>query len=539
MALLETLHLYQHADGSPWFWRVRLKDPKGQKQIRSMCLNGSGYEPYEPHEFKFDGSKPLYRLPELGANPDKPVWFCEGEKCVDRLEQLGVLATTSGSCTSASKADFTPLANRTVFIWPDNDKEGLNHAVRVADKLLAVDAKVRVVEIYKLGLPDKGDVVDWLEKHPHATVGDLNKLDTVGYVKAEVVEAEPAPHKSQATRLVEFAKEAELFHAGDKAFASFEVNGHLETWPIHSQGFRKWLSRQYYLATHRANNAAAMQDAISCLDGRAHFEGEEKSVHKRLAEHDGRIYIDLVDEGWRAIEVDTRGWRVIDKPPVRFIRAKGMQALPVPVPGQLSDLFKHLNISKAEQCLVTGWLVAALRPSGPYGVMVLQGEQGSCKSTFARVLRALVDPSIAPLRSKPTGTDDLIIAALNSWVLSFDNLSGLERTLSDNLCKVATGTALGKRQLFTDEEEVLIVVMRPIVINGISVIASEGDLISRGIFLNLETLDDCQRKPEADFWPEFEADRPGILGALLDRVSRALRDLPTMQSVLPDNSRAS
>ncbi|HKH20396.1 MAG TPA: hypothetical protein VKB53_05815 [Gammaproteobacteria bacterium] len=234
----EVLHEYQHPNGDPWFWRVRFKDPYGQKWIRPIHLNDVGYDRGEP---KFDGLKPLYRLPELVANPDKPVWFCEGEWCVDHLAKLNVLSTTSGGSTSDSKADFAPLAKRNVIIWPDKDKEGLKHAARVADKLLAVKAKVRVVKIDKLDLPDKGDVVDWLDKHPQATVGDLDKLDTVDYVKAEVVEAEPVG-KSQATHLIELIQNAELFHdTDDLYYATFNVNGHRETRSTHSKGFHKWL----------------------------------------------------------------------------------------------------------------------------------------------------------------------------------------------------------------------------------------------------------------------------------------------------------
>jgi len=260
---LEALHIYQHADGNPWFWRARLKDPKGQKEIRPMRLNGAGYELKEP---KFDDLKPLYLLPELAANPDKTVWFVEGEKCADCLAILNVLSTTSGGSISDSKADFAPLANRDVVLWPDHDEEGLKHAVRVADKLLAVDAKVRVVEIDKLDLPDTGDCVDWLKEHPNATADDLDKLNTVDYIKAEVVEAEPAG-KSQATHLTELIQDADLFHDADgKGYATYKVNDHKETWPIHKcKVFKDWVCFQYYKETQHGANNTAWQTAYMTL----------------------------------------------------------------------------------------------------------------------------------------------------------------------------------------------------------------------------------------------------------------------------------
>ncbi|MDQ3797605.1 MAG: hypothetical protein M3294_08615, partial [Pseudomonadota bacterium] len=202
-----------------------------------MCLNGHGYEIGEP---EFPNGKPLYNLPQLLACSADPVWFVEGELCADRLTELGVLSTTSGGSTSATHADFAPLAKRRVIIWPDNDEPGLRHACQVADRLIELGASVHLVDVARLDLPDKGDVVDWLELHPGATDADLDKLPMVDYVKAKsaALEAEAGTsRKSQATRLIELAKTVELFHDADgKAYALLETNGHQETWLIRSKG---------------------------------------------------------------------------------------------------------------------------------------------------------------------------------------------------------------------------------------------------------------------------------------------------------------
>jgi DNA primase len=134
-----------------------------------MYLNGHGYEIGEP---EFPNGKPLYNLPQLLARPADPVWFVEGELCADHLTKLGVLSTTSGGSTSTKHADFAPLAKQRVIIWPDNDKPGLRYAHEVADKLIAVDASVRLVDIGKLNLPPRSDAVDWLMAHPDASSHD-------------------------------------------------------------------------------------------------------------------------------------------------------------------------------------------------------------------------------------------------------------------------------------------------------------------------------------------------------------------------------
>ncbi|MGB8898219.1 MAG: hypothetical protein WCC90_02700, partial [Methylocella sp.] len=233
---------------------------------------------------------------------------------------------------------------------------------------------------------------------------------------------------TQADILIELAQEAELFHAPDgTGFADLNINGHRETWPIRAKGFRRWLARRFFETTQGAPSSEALQSALNVIEAKAHFDASERSVHIRVGGLDGRLYLDLGDETWRAVEIDTTGWRVIDNPPVRFRRAAGMKALPMPVPGgSVETLRSFLNVqSDADFVLVVAWALACLRNRGPYPVIVLSGEQGSAKSTFSAILRALLDPNTAPLRALPREDRDLFIAASNGHVLAFDNVSGL------------------------------------------------------------------------------------------------------------------
>jgi hypothetical protein len=163
----------------------------------------------------------------------------------------------------------------------------------------------------------------------------------------------------------------------------------------------------------------AVQDALGVLGGKALFEGEEHPVCTRLAEHDGAIYLDLADPEWQVVKVTAHGWEVITEAPVKFRRARGMMPLVAPVHGgKLEPLRKLINVSGADDWrLLVAWLVAALRPVGPYPVLVLHREQGSAKSTTARMLCALIDPSTAALRAEPRDARDLMIAGTNGWVL--------------------------------------------------------------------------------------------------------------------------
>jgi hypothetical protein len=273
---------------------------------------------------------------------------------------------------------------------------------------------------------------------------------------------------TQADILIELAQSARLFHAPDgTGLADVNINGHRETWPIRSKGFRRWLARCFFAVTQGAPSSEALQSALNVIEANAHFDAPERAVYIRVGGLDGRLYLDLCDEAWRAIEIDAVGWRVIDNPPVRFRRASGMQPLPVPEAGGCLDALRSfLNVrTEADFVLVVAWVLASLRDRGPYPVLVLSGEQGSAKSTFSAILRAVIDPNTAPLRALPREDRDLFIAASNGHVLAFDNVSGLPAWISDSLCRLATGGGFAVRQLYTDQDEVLSDATRPAILN--------------------------------------------------------------------------
>src|SRR5262249_13286973 len=143
-----------------------------------------------------------------------------------------------------------------------------------------------------------------------------------------------APRPSAASLLVGLVERAgvELFHASDaRTFAHVPSGAHRESWPLRSQRFRSWLSRLFYLAHRRAPGGQGLSDALSVLEGMALHDGPEVATHLRVAGHQGKIYVDLADPEWRAVEIDATGWRVVKGPPVRFPRPRGLLPRPEPV----------------------------------------------------------------------------------------------------------------------------------------------------------------------------------------------------------------
>jgi hypothetical protein len=334
----------------------------------------------------------------------------------------------------------------------------------------------------------------------------------------------------QADILLQIADTATLYHAPDgTGYADLRISGHRETWPVRSKGFRLWLVRQYYERTSGSPSSEAMKSALGTVEAKAHFDGRELVANLRVAALGEKLYLDLADESWRAVEIDAEGWRIATEPPVRFRRAAGMLPLPEPIGGgSLSELHRLLNVrDERDFVLIVTWLLAALRDCGPYPVLALTGEHGSAKSSLAALLRSLTDPNTAPLRTLPRDDRDLFIAATNGHVIAIDNVSSLPPWLSDTLCRLATGGGFATRQLYSDTNEVLLDAMRPIILTGIEEVAARGDLADRSIAVRLEPILEERRRTEREIWAEFEAARPRILGTLLDMAAHGLRHLAT------------
>jgi len=488
-----------------------------------------------------------YRLRELdeAVKAGQMVYVVEGEKDVEAIRAAGAVATCNSGGAGKWQPEFARfLHGASVLIVADRDRAGLRHAEQVLASLEGVAASAAIVvaregkdaadhlaagyglDEFELPPPPDEDVAELSEATVERIVesgAQTERADPVGRKRAK----EP----STADILVALAERSGMvfFHDPElRGYASFDRDGH-ETWPLKSRSFRHYLLWLYYQATRESAAAQAVQDAIATLEGRALFAGETVPVHVRLAGDDDVIYLDLADDGWQVVEVRASGWRVIEaEAPVRFRRPGGMAALPRPERGgTLEELRRFVNLASDDDWrLLVAWLLAALRPPGqPYPVLALHGEQGSAKSTSARLLRDLIDPNSSPLRAAPRETRDLMIAANAGWVLSFDNLSYLQPWLSDALCRIATGGGFATRELYTDDEERIFDAQRPVILNGIEELATRSDLLDRAILLTLPRIPKEKRREEKEFWASFSEAKPRILGALLDAVSTALANV--------------
>ncbi len=290
---------------------------------------------------------------------------------------------------------------------------------------------------------------------------------------------------------------------------------------------RAELARRYAAEHERAPNQQALADALLVLQGRC-LLAEPTDLALRVARHGPGIALDLGDPTGRAVLAGPDGWQVVDRSPVLFRRTELTGALPEPkAGGELEPLRALLNVDDAAWPLLLSWLLAALLTPGiPHPVLLLTGEQGTAKSTAARMLARLIDPANPQLRQPPRDLDSWTVAAAGSWVVALDNLSGIPDWLSDALCRASTGDGLVKRALYTDDALAVVAFRRCVLLNGIAFAEIRGDLGDRLLPVECARLKDYQRRDDEEVAAAFEAAWPAALGGLLDLAVKVLARLP-------------
>lgn len=497
--------------------------------------------------------RPLYNLHELELRPDAPVILVEGEKAADAASQLlpsYVAVTSPGGSKAAKQANWSVLAGRAVSIWPDADEAGSGYAADAVRCLMDAGAIVQGIVSPPQGIAKGWDAAD-AEAEGWDTTGALRLVNAAQAVvgplpngSASVFSAgdddgsngsrSEGHRKTPPLRdvLIGLAEECELWHAPNKdTFATLPSDRHCANVSLRSTEFRRWLGHRVFSEHSRVAGGQALDDAIRHLEAKAEIDGARYDPMRRVGYADGAAYLDLADDELRVVEITRSGWRLVDNPPVKFVRSRNMQPLPAPEAGGLIEKLRNfVNVrTDSDFKMIVAWLVAALRSQGPFPILVLHGEQGTAKSTTTRVLRSLIDPSKPLIRSVPREERDLVIGASNAWVLAFDNMSGIPPWLSDALCRMSTGGGYSTRALHTDSDEFVFDGQRPIILNGIPDMTARPDLGSRAVPIELPVLTEQERRSESEFFEEFERARPSILGALFDAVSAALRYLPETQ----------
>ena len=491
--------------------------------------------------WKLDGARRVpYHLPQLlaGVRDGKTIFVVEGEKDVHAVEAAGGVSTTPpGGAHKRWPREFDHyFADASVVVVADKDEPGRKKALEIATCLRGAGASVQIAE----ALEGK-DAAD------HLAAG--HGLDTFGVVQSEPAErpagsssssGEPVPGgaateggrpPSAATVIVDIAEQIYEFGVSETGEAYGIPRSDPKLVYLLRGGrksLRAQLSHEYRRRLGKVAADGALADAMLVIQGIAQ-EADPRPLHLRVARHDGAIWLDLGDDTGRAVRISADGWSIENGAPVLFKRTALTANMPAPIPGgRLGELWEWLNVGKTDRPLVAAHLASAFDPDVQHPALGIFGEHGTAKSSASKILVQLTDPSPVPNRKPPKDAEAWVTAAAGSWVVSLDNLSAIPDWLSDSLCRAVTGEGDVRRKLYTDGDLAVFAFLRVVILNGIDVGPMRGDLIDRMLPIHLDLIPDDRRMEEVDFWREFDAARPRLLGALLDLTAGVMRDAPSV-----------
>lgn len=263
-----------------------------------------------------------------------------------------------------------------------------------------------------------------------------------------------------------------------------------------------------------------------------------KDVQLRVGRDGEEVVIDRSDPNENSfIRIHKgKGFSIEKNCTIPFYQPPKQLALPVPLkidldlfPGMWKNLFNLEN--EDDQILILAFVIKSLIPgSGACPILIIEGLQGSGKSTASTILKKMIDPSKPLLTRPPINIEDLAASVKSTYLLCYDNLSGIKAAMADLFCTLSTGGGISMRQLYTRDDEVIFDLQRPVIFNGIDQLTARPDLVDRAIIIKLKPLDPLSRISELEFWDSFAKIYPSLLGGLYLLISKVLEVLPTVQS---------
>ncbi len=337
------------------------------------------------------------------------------------------------------------------------------------------------------------------------------------------IEGEKDEDESQAKKLVNLvlnSKSKLFFDQFKNGLLAIDGNGK-KVLKLKSKEFKKWLSFLGWKELKKAVSPAVIETAVRTLEGHATHDGEEIKLQVRIATLKDKIYYDLGDG--RAVEIGKEGWKIIDPSPILFYRFSHQRAQDEPISGgSLEEVYNFIPTPKdsGQKLLLLVWMVAGIVPDFPHPVLVIHGAQGSRKTTLCKLLRRLIDPSIMETLTATGDSKEFVQLASHHYLLPLDNLSIIQSNFSDMLCRVVTGEAMSKRELFSDDDDIIYSFRRLVAMNGINLVVSKPNLLERSLIIELERPEVYQ--DEAQLLAKFTKAKPHLVGALFDAVKRSL-----------------
>lgn len=348
---------------------------------------------------------------------------------------------------------------------------------------------------------------------------------------------EGRPIKLEKKPLLEIIPEDTTFFRDQygAGFARVKVKNHWEVHPVNGREFKRVMVN-WLVEAGESITKDKIGNLHSICDGKC-LQGERIPLYNRVAKSaDGSFWIDLGNEKWEAIRITKDGWQIVSETPLIFRRYSHMQENCVAQFGRKDDLDAFvgtLNLqSDRDRILYAVYLATSFIPGIPHPIICPVGAQGAAKSSFCEATRRLIDNSEILLLSIPSDKNEMAQQLMHHYFPIYDNVHELHQWQSDMLCRAVTGEGFSKRELYSDDGDIIYKYMRVVAVNGINTPGTAPDFLDRCILFYLERIHKTQRKRKEELMRVQGELLPKVLAYLLDCIVIALNK----QGEVPDTN---
>lgn len=347
----------------------------------------------------------------------------------------------------------------------------------------------------------------------------------------ELLEAAAADNKEEIKEKQEIVNEniSELWtDEHGNPYITIINKKHKENWAIYSRRFKNFITRIFYEESGEVPNSQQLKTFQDIFAARAQFDGNKYDTYLRCAKLNDSLYIDLCKDDWSVLKITKDKIEEIESD-IKFKRFNHMKELNYDLKASESDLdliFKYVNIENEKDKLLFK-IDCILQPIAniPRVIDNFHGSAGSGKTFASNCKRRLIDPSSMGTLSLSKDKTELIQKLSHHYICFFDNVRKISQEYSDIFCRATTGDAFSKRELYTDDEDIIYKLKRKLGFNGINVVGEEPDFLDRGITYELSRIPKKERKKEEDMLKEFEQDQPIITGSIFKILQKTLNKI--------------
>ncbi len=308
-----------------------------------------------------------------------------------------------------------------------------------------------------------------------------------------------------------------------RIYAEIYIDGHTEFIEITSPKFAPYLRCRFRDET-KSNAFFEYQPLLRRRIDETILFGKKVKPYYRIAGNNKHIVYFLADELHQSVVINKDGWVVRSQSKYKFLLRATTKEQVVPIGGKnLIEVMKpYVNMDENTFILFVIYIVQCFFNISSHFIAIISSQRGSGKSTITQMAQEIIDPSKATKAILPTTESDITNYFSNNMLVAFDNTQKVKDSISDIFCSSVTGATVTKRKLYTDNEEVILNLKNIIILNGIDIVPTKTDLLERSLLFELEKIAPDKRKTEKEIWRNFKQDKPYILGAIFDTISKAL-----------------